>query len=148
MRVLVRSDRTYRFDAGPEKFWATIGDLGSYTSWWPWLRIFDAKDFEVGSRWTCAVQPPVPYRVRFTIDLIQIEVPRLVTVAVSGDVIGSASLEVVPDGSGSAVRLVSELTPDNRVLRAASVVARPIVRFGHDWVLDTGASQFAARALG
>jgi uncharacterized protein YndB with AHSA1/START domain len=145
--MLVRSDRTYRFDADPEKFWAAIGNTGSYQAWWPWLRLFDAPDFEVGSRWTCAVQPPVPYRVRFTIDFNQVEPPRLVTVAVGGDVCGTAELEVTPEGTGSAVHLVSELIPDNRVLRAAAFLAKPIVRFGHDWVLDTGASQFAASAL-
>jgi uncharacterized protein YndB with AHSA1/START domain len=146
-RVLVRSDRVYQFDAGPEAFWAAITKTGSYRAWWPWLRMFDAQDFEVGSRWTCAVQPPVPYRVRFTIDFTRIERPSLVTVAVGGDIHGTASLDITPDGTGSTVRLVSELIPDNRALRAAAFVARPVVRFGHDWVLDTGARQFAAFAF-
>ena len=145
--MLVRSDRTYHFDADPDTFWAAIGETGNYRAWWPWLRIFDAPDFEVGSRWTCVVQPPVPYRVRFAIDLDRIEPARLVTAAVSGDICGTACLRITPEGPGCAVHLLSELTPDNRLLRAAALLARPIVRFGHDWVLDTGASQFGASAL-
>jgi hypothetical protein len=56
-------------------------------------------------------------------------------------------MTIAPIGEGCTVHLVSELVPDNRLLRAAALVARPIVRFGHDWILDTGASQFAASAL-
>lgn len=145
--MLVRSDRTYRFDASPDQFWAAVEDVGSYRRWWPWLRTFDGLAFAPGSRWTCAVQPPVPYRIRFTVDLDTVEPFRMVTVKVSGDILGTASLHVAADGAGSVVRLVSELMPNNRILRAAALVARPIVRFGHDWVLDTGASQFAASAL-
>lgn len=137
----------YHFDADPDTLWTAIRQTGSYMAWWPWLRIFDAPSFEVGSRWTCVVQPPVPYRVRFAIDLARIEPARLVTVAVSGDISGSADMRIEAEGAGCSVHLVSELAPDNRLLRTAAFVARPIVRFGHDWVLDTGASQFAASAL-
>jgi hypothetical protein len=34
------------------------------------------------------------------------------------------------------------LGPDNQTLRTLSVAARPLVRFGHNWVLDTAAEQF------
>ena len=33
------------------------------------------------------------------------------------------------------------------MLRTFAAVARPVVRFGHDWVLDTGVQQFRSRAL-
>jgi hypothetical protein len=39
-RSVLRSDRTYRFDAWPHSVWAAIGDTGSYQQWWPWLRSF------------------------------------------------------------------------------------------------------------
>jgi hypothetical protein len=39
------------------------------------------------------------------------------------------------------------LAPGNLTLRLMSRVAAPIARFGHDWVLDSGARQFIARAV-
>ena len=37
--------------------------------------------------------------------------------------------------------------PGNTALRLVSRFAAPIARFGHDWVLDSGARQFIARAV-
>jgi len=44
-----------------------------YQTWWPWLRHCDAESFEPGARWTCVVQPPLPYSLRFRITLDEIE---------------------------------------------------------------------------
>lgn len=69
--------------------------------------------------------------------------------SVSGDIVGSATLTIDADHDGeSVVRLVSRLAPSNSFLRRIARVARPVVRFGHDWVLDTGAAQFRRGALG
>jgi hypothetical protein len=43
--------------------------------------------------------------------------------------------------------LHSSLAPGNAALRLVSRFAAPIARFGHDWVLDTGARQFISRAV-
>ena len=37
--------------------------------------------------------------------------------------------------------------PGNTALQVISRFAAPIARFGHDWVLDSGARQFIARAV-
>jgi uncharacterized protein YndB with AHSA1/START domain len=145
--MLVASDRRYHFGVRPEEFWSVIADTAAYQTWWPWLRLFDGPALEVGAAWRCLVQPPLPYRVRFTLDLEQVEVPELVVVSARGDITGTARLEVSPNASGTHVRLLSHLRPSNRVLRGASYLAYPMVRFGHDWVLDTGARQFRNRAL-
>ena len=51
------------------------------------------------------------------------------------------------DGSGCRATLSSTLAPGNRLLRMMSRLAAPMARFGHDWVLDSGARQFIARAI-
>ena len=58
---------------------------------------------------------------------------------------GSTSLRT---DDGCEIRLRSELGPDSRVLRVVAATARPLVNFGHNWVLDTGAQQFAEHAAG
>jgi hypothetical protein len=93
------------------------------------------------------VQPPLPYILRFDLTLLEVEPHRFVTAAVSGDIVGEARIDVQATGTGSEVRLVSALSPSNPMLRAIATMARPVVRFGHDWVLDTGLRQFASRAI-
>lgn len=145
--VEVRSDRRYQFPVGPDDLWAAMTDVGSYRRWWPWLARLDADDFATGGQWACVVRPPLPYVVRFTVHLDVVEPPALATATIAGDIVGTAKLSVRGDGDGtSEVRLESLLAPAHPVLRAIARVARPVVRFGHEWVLDTGAAQFG-RAL-
>lgn len=118
-----------------------------YRRWWPWLRQFDGSSFAAGDTWSCVVQPPLPYVLRFTIHLEEVEAPRFVTAEIDGDIVGRAGIDVVPIDGGSELRLVSVLAPRNPALRLVGRVARPLAQFGHDWVLDTGLRQFERRGL-
>ena len=144
--VQVRSDRSFAFAVPPEVLWSVIADVGSYRRWWPWLRRFDGAGLVAGAVWRCEVRPPLPYALAFTVTLDDVEPHRWVSATVGGDIEGTATLEVGPRGEGASARLVSALAPRNPVLRAAALVAGPVVRYGHDWVLDTGARQFIRSA--
>jgi hypothetical protein len=144
----IRSDRRYRFDVDEATLWAAMTDVGSYRVWWPWLARLEASTFAPGERWVCVVQPPFPYTLCFNVHLDEVHAPNRAVATIDGDIVGTARLTLVGDGDGGCeARLESRLAPANRVLRAVARVAHPVVRFGHDWVLDTGAAQFRARAL-
>lgn len=123
--------------------WATLNRVTEFSSWWPWLRHFEGAELVSGSVWECVVQPPLPYALRFTVTLDQVVAPRLVHATVAGDVAGSASLVLEEDGAGCLAVFNSSLTPYQGVLRVVATLAPPVARYGHDWVLDTGARQFA-----
>ena len=73
---------------------------------------------------------------------------RTISTTIAGDIVGVARLDIAPREDGCEIRLRSALGPDSRVLRVVAATARPLVNFGHNWVLDTGAQQFAERAGG
>ena len=143
----VRSERRFEFDAAPPALWAALGSVDDYPRWWPWLRRFEARALAPGEEWRCTVKPPLPYVVRFAIKFGKVEVEQRIDATVRGDIEGPAQLLIEPSSGGSAVTLTSSLRPTNTVLKAAALVGRPLVRYGHDWVLDIGAGQFASRAL-
>jgi len=143
----LESDRRYRFQVAPEEFWSAIGATESYQRWWPWLRAFEARGLVAGDVWRCAVRPPLRYTVRFSVHLDEVQRPTLIAAHVEGDIVGTARLAVTPCDDGCDVRLTSKLAPSQRALAVVTSFARPLVRRGHDWVLDTGARQFADRAL-
>ena len=118
-----------------------------YRDWWPWLRRFTAEGLALGDTWSATVQPPLPYRLTFELLITEVDAPRAVAADVTGDIEGSARLEVCRSGTGSVLHFTSELTPTNPVLRAVARVARPAARYGHEWVLETGLEQFRTRAL-
>ncbi|MEO5899041.1 MAG: SRPBCC family protein, partial [Ilumatobacteraceae bacterium] len=144
--VHLLSDRRYDFAMTPEELWACIIVVPSYPTWWPWLRSFDGTRLAEGEVWQSSVQPPLPYAVRFTVSIDAVVPARRVAATIKGDVIGTAELHIEPRAKGCQARLVADLGPDKSALRALSIAARPLVRFGHNWVLDTGARQFRSRS--
>ena len=108
---------------------------------------FQAAALGEGEEWRCEVQPPVPYAVRFHVVIEHIEAPVLVCANISGDVVGHASLQLDEGVLGCTATLQSSLAPGNTTLQVISRFAAPIARFGHDWVLDSGARQFVTRAV-
>ena len=137
----------YELPLPREEAWSLISDVSNYCNWWPWLRVFDAAALAAGEEWRCEVQPPVPYLVRFRVVIEEVETAVRVRASVVGDVVGAARLRMEDTPSGCTAILDSTLAPGNTALRMVSRFAGPIARFGHDWVLDSGARQFITRAV-
>ncbi len=146
LRGAITTEHRYLLPLGRQGVWDLISDVGAYRRWWTWLRIFDAGGLAAGEEWRCEVQPPLPYPVRFRVLIDEVRAPWFVQARVEGDVVGSATL-TLEDGAGECTALLaSTLAPGNPTLRLVSRLAAPVARFGHDWVLDSGARQFIARA--
>lgn len=145
--MTVDSDRTFAVGADRERVWKAFAQVDDYQRWWPWLRSFEADALAEGSVWHCAVQPPVPYRLRFTIQIDSVVECEHVAATISGDIEGTARLDLRPVGTDTEIRLVASLTPRRPVVRVVERVLPPLARYGHDWVLDTGVRQFGEEAL-
>jgi hypothetical protein len=145
--VRFETDRRYELPVSPAELWSALTQVDDYRSWWPWLRQFDARQLAGDETRECVVQPPLPYRVRFSINLDEVREPTAIRASITGDVVGEARLDIAEHPDGSEARLVSHLEPGNSLLRAVARLAAPVVRYGHVWVLDTGARQFIDRAV-
>jgi len=138
------TDRTYRYPLTVPELWLQLSDVVRFPTWWPWLRSFDGTLLRAGEVWQCTVQPPLPYAVRFALRIDEVEERTSISASASGDIEGTARIDVAGADTGSELRLRSSLTPCKQSMRAMSLLARPLVTFGHHWVLDIGARQFAA----
>jgi uncharacterized protein YndB with AHSA1/START domain len=145
--MLVHSDRRHHFGVPRSELWSMITQVDRYPTWWPWLRSFNATELKAGAEWQCRVQPPLPYSLRLVITIEDVVAEESVAATVSGDVEGTAELRLLDIPDGSEAHLTSALAPSSRPLKLIARAALPVVRFGHDWVLDTGAKQFSERAL-
>jgi uncharacterized protein YndB with AHSA1/START domain len=143
----ISTEHRYDLPVSRDVVWELISDVDRYKEWWSWLRIFDAQGLVASDEWRCEVQPPLPYPVRFRVQLDEVVAPQSVRARIGGDVIGTAVLTLEETATGCTACLVSSLAPGNATLRLVSRLAAPIARFGHDWVLDSGARQFVARAI-
>ncbi|MET0729336.1 MAG: hypothetical protein ABWZ76_13660 [Acidimicrobiales bacterium] len=144
----VVTDRRYQVGLPPAELWSLLTQTHRYRTWWPWLRRFDGDGVVLDQSWCCSVQPPLSYPVRFAVLIDEVWAPFGASGSLTGDVVGTARIDITATSAGSEARLVARLAPGNGFLRAASRLAGPLVRLGHDWVLDTAARQFMTQAVG
>src|SRR2546421_6010521 len=141
-------DRTWRFPVSPEVFWSTIARTEDYASWWKWLRDFDAPALAEGQRWQATIQSPLPYALRFHLDLREVEAPTLLVVNVSGDIAGPARLEIAAeDDGGCAVPVSWKADARSGPLPMGALVARPLLQCSHEAVVATSLAHFGRRLL-
>ena len=130
--------------------WTALTRTGDYQRWWPWLREFSGDGLVPGGRTTCVVRAPVPYTLRFTVAVTELVPGERIEALVDGDVTGPARLDISAIGArrrASQVRLAWEVELQRPMLRAAATVGRPVMEWGHDWVVSTGFEQFCRKAL-
>lgn len=140
-------DRSWEFGVPRSELWSRLADTSSFSTWWPWLRGFDVVPLAVGSTTRCTIGPPLPYVLTIALEVADVVEQESVDVLVTGDLHGPARLEVVDTDAGSRARLVWTLELRRRTLRVASSVARPILQWGHDWVVSNGVQQFRSAML-
>ena len=108
----------------PPQIWAIIE---RFESWWAWLADFRADDggLVTGNVLHGTVIPPIPYRLRLDVRLQQCDRPRL----------------DAADG-GPRAQVAWSLRMHSAPLRVAARVAYPLMRWGHDGVVDMAVAGF------
>ncbi len=137
------------FPVPPDRLWAMIERFDLFESWWGWLREFraDRAGLIPGNALHGTVVPPVPYRLRLDIRLHRCDRPRSVQAAVGGDLSGRAVLRLEDADGGTQVAVAWSLEMRSVPLRVAARVAYPVMRWGHDQVVDMAIAGFRQRAL-
>jgi len=138
------------FPVGPDELWGTIEQFDLFESWWAWLRDFtaDSERLVGGNVLHATVVPPVPQRLRLHIRLETSRRPHAVEARIDGDVRGRAVIRLDPVDGGTRVEAAWSLEMLSRPLRLALVVAYPLMRWGHDRVVEMAVAGFRRNALG
>jgi uncharacterized protein YndB with AHSA1/START domain len=142
-----RFDRAWVFEVPPAELWEALSRTECYPQWWTGLHGFESDGLAEGARTRCTVSPPLPYSLRFTVTVDRVEPARRVDASVTGDLAGDAFLAIAPHPDGSQARMAWTVEVQSRILRAAAAVGRPVMQWGHEWVVNTGIDQFRRTAL-
>jgi hypothetical protein len=139
---------TFWFPIPPPQLWELIGRFDEFESWSAWLAGFRAGDggLVAGNVLHGTVIPPVSYRLRLSVQLQRCIRPRLVEAEVGGDVSGRGMLRLEAAGDGTSAEVTWSLAMRSAPLRAAALVAYPLMCWGHDRVVDMAVSGFQLRA--
>jgi hypothetical protein len=98
-----------------------------------------------GSVLHAVVAPPLPYRMRISVELTRWEPCRAIDAVVHGDIEGVAQMRVHSRGGGSRVDVAWTLEMMQRPMRMASRFAHPLFQWGHDRVVEITVAGFRRR---
>lgn len=135
----------------PEQLWDTLAQPQRFESWWGWwLRDFalDGGGLVDGAVLRGVVRPPVPYQMRVEVRLERCDRPRRIDAVVGGDLRGPAHLELHRTEAGTRAEVDWQVEMMQRAMRIASRVAHPLLRFGHDRVVDATVAGFRRHLRG
>jgi uncharacterized protein YndB with AHSA1/START domain len=145
--VAFHLDRRFVFDREPDAVWAALSRPQDYPRWWSWLRSVDAHDLTEGTTARCLIRAPVPFTLRLELHVDRVVPGERIEVTAAGDLVGTGSVALAAHPTGTEMRLVWDLEPHQRLLRTAGRLSRPMLQWGQDFVVRTGARQFRQRAL-
>jgi uncharacterized protein YndB with AHSA1/START domain len=146
-RPVIVYQRGFAFDLAPDRLWDRIGEVDQFERWWPWLtdlRI-EGNGLSAGSVLHGTVTPPLPYRMRLDVVLVECHRPRAIDAAISGDLTGEARLRTRPEGDGTWAEVAWEVEMRQPAMRIASRIGRPLLQRGHDRVVEVTVAGFRRR---
>jgi len=136
--------RSFVFDVPPAAVWDALSDPSRFEAWWGWLAELDVDGdgLEEGTVLSGLVSPPVPYRMRVVVHLGRCQWPTRIDASVDGDLRGPASLLLHPQGKGTLAEVAWRIEMMQRPMRLAARLAGPLLRWGHDRVVDATVAGF------
>jgi uncharacterized protein YndB with AHSA1/START domain len=149
-RPVINYRHSYEFPLAPERIWDALEDMDQFALWWPWLEDFrlEGNTLVTGAVLSGVVAPPLPYRMRVQIELTRCEKPDVIEALVHHDLEGEASIALRSLGIGSRVEVAWTLEMMQRPMRLADRMAHPILKRGHDRVVETTVAEFRRRLSG
>ncbi|MHB8328984.1 MAG: SRPBCC family protein [Acidimicrobiales bacterium] len=134
----------YDFDLPPREMWDAVEQPERFEAWWGWLREFrlEGGGLVDGAVLHGLVSPPVPYQMRIEVHLEHCQAPRRIDAVVTGDLRGTASLVLEPHDEGTRAEVAWTIEMMQRPMRLAARVAYPLLRWGHDRVVDATVAGF------
>ena len=141
---------SFALDVPPAVVWHAIERGERFETWWAWLREFrlDGGVIAPGAVLRGVVVPPVPYTMRVRVEIDACDPPTSIDATVRGDIEGPARLVLHQAGGGTRAEVTWTIEMRTRAMRMAARVAHPLLRWGHDRVVEATVDGFRRHLTG
>ncbi len=141
---------SFLLELAPEAVWDAITHTERFEDWWAWLRELrtSGDGLAGGTVLHGVVVPPLPYRMELDIELVTCIPPASIDAAVHGDLEGQARLELSPAGQGTAATVRWSIEMRQMPMRIAARFAYPLLKWGHDRVVEATIDGFRRHVEG
>lgn len=146
-RPVIDYEGTFRFALGADELWSAMSRTEDFEDWWSWLHEFrvDGEGLQAGAVLHGVVAPPVPYRMRVSVEIVNCRRPDRIDAWVHGDLEGTARLTMREEDDETLVDVAWTIEMMQRPMRLASRVAHPVLKWGHDRVVDMTVQGFRSQ---
>jgi uncharacterized protein YndB with AHSA1/START domain len=143
---MIHLDGRYRFPAPPDEVWHHMNRVDEFPTWWRWLREFQVEGggLTSGGVLRGLVVPPIPYRFRVGIALDEVAPAERIVATLTGDLEGPAELGLTEVAGGAELTIRWDVEMRKPAMRRAASVAKPLLVWGHDQVIEITVRRFQA----
>jgi hypothetical protein len=141
---IIEYDGTFMFPVPVAEVWATMARIDRFPLWWSWLHDFSVQGsgLQRGTVLRGVVVPPLPYRMRLDVVLEECVPQECIVAVVHGDLEGTARLTFDGDAAQTLAHATWTVEMMQRPMRLAARIAHPLLRWGHDRVVDVTVDGF------
>ena len=136
--AVIRYRGRFTFPESPPAVWSALQDVEQFERRFGCLGQFhvEGDGLQAGSVLVGTVSPPLPYRIRLRMEIERCVPEQLIDTKIRGDLEGDGHLRLARWGTGTELNLAWKIEMMQQAMRAASRVAHPVLRWGHDRVID------------
>ena len=140
---VIEYDDTFTFPVSVAALWQTLVQVDCYLSWWSWLHEFSVEGIGLqhGTVLHGIVAPPLPYRMELEVCSTN-ACPNGASPRVHGDSGCPARLTFDGNDAEAQARAVWTVEMMQRPMRLAARFAHPLLRWGHDRVVEATVDGF------
>lgn len=130
-----------------DNVWEVLSRPTEYPRWWRGVYLSaQALDRDASGksskRVAVVARGWLPYKLRFTIENLRLDKPRLIEFKASGDFATDVSRWVLkPEGNGTSVTLEWNPRVEKPGVKFFSPILKPLFRWNHDWTMKRGQQQ-------
>jgi hypothetical protein len=127
---------TWRLSAPASRAYEVLADVASYPQWWPQVRAARWLD-DTSGEMTC--RSLLPYDLVFVMHR-ELEDPQAMVLRahMDGDLNGTSQWTVTGNGTGCVAVFDEDVSVGHGLVRSASALLRPALRFNHDLMMRSG----------
>ena len=126
----------WRVQAPIQKVYDLLKDGERYQDWW---RPAYRQTIKVGEKKIRAlVRALLPYTLEFTTELLREDPPRELELKSTGELEGTGIWKLRQDGDFTEVDFFWDVRANKPLVRWLSFLLKPLFRWNHDWVMNTG----------
>lgn len=137
--------------APPGAVFDAVADARTYPLWWRpvYLDVESDGPVRVGSESRQHFKGRLPYHLRTSSAVVELDPPRTITSDVVGDLRGRGKWTLTPTARGTHVKFDWQVHADRKLLRVLTPVLRPLFRWNHNWAIKAamrGLEPYAAQS--